>query len=259
MAASTSESAPSRVPLRCALAFAVLYAAYEAPEGIGGRLLGNAVVAAVMMTLFHAVAFGVGRWLGYRRNGFHAYGLEWHGSALARALAVMLVLKPLSVLVGVRLGLLQVLPLEKPVVGTALLVAVLGVAVSTFVPSVAEDIVARGFWFRAWPVAGQRAGYVLLSAGVFVLTHVFRLGNGPLEWLMLFCTGLAYAAAVARTGSLWGAVGLHWGWNLANSLMDLRLDVTAVGQGGRMLSAVTGLVALALVVLLPAKRRAVEP
>jgi membrane protease YdiL (CAAX protease family) len=197
----------------------------------------------------------VGRWLDYR-NGFHAYALEWRGSALARALALMLVLKPVSVLAGVALGWMRVQPLANPQMGTALLVAVLGAVVSTFVPSVAEDIVARGFWFRAWPVAGQGAGYVVLSAGVFVLTHVYRLVNGPLEWLMLFCTGLAYAAAVARTGSLWGAVGLHWGWNLANALLDLQLDVNAVGQGGRVLSAVTGLVALGLVVLLPKRRAA---
>ncbi|RKG59054.1 CPBP family intramembrane metalloprotease [Corallococcus sp. AB011P] len=251
--APSESSSPPGVALRYAFAFAVLFACYEAPEGIGGRVLGSFAVTAALMLLFHAVAWGVGRWLGYR-NGFHAYALEWRGSALARALAVMLVLKPLSVLVGVAVGVMRVQPLEKPLMGTTLLVAALGVAVSTFVPSVAEDIVARGFWYRAWPVAGQGAGYVALSAGVFVLTHVYRLGNGPLEWLMLFCTGLAYAAAVARTGSLWGAVGLHWGWNLANALLDLQLDINAVGQGGRVLSAVTGLVALGLVGLLPKRR-----
>ncbi|RKH44498.1 CPBP family intramembrane metalloprotease [Corallococcus sp. AB050B] len=255
MSLAPSELSPPRVALHCALAFAVLFACYEAPEGLGGRLLGSFAVTAVLMILFHAVAWGVGRWLGYR-NGFHAYALEWRGSALARALALMLVLKPVSVLAGVALGWMRVQPLTNPQMGTALLVAVLGAAVSTFVPSVAEDIVARGFWYRAWPVAGQGAGYVVLSAGVFVLTHVYRLGNGPLEWLMLFCTGLAYAAAVARTGSLWGAVGLHWGWNLANALLDLQLDVNAVGQGGRVLSAVTGLVALGLVALLPKRRAA---
>ncbi|MGE6761272.1 CPBP family intramembrane glutamic endopeptidase [Corallococcus interemptor] len=253
MSPAPSESSPPRVALHCALAFVVLFACYEAPEGVGGKLLGSFAVTAVLMILFHAVAWGVGRWLGYR-NGFHAYALEWRGSALARALALMLVLKPVSVLAGVALGWMRVQPLTNPQIGTALLVAVLGAAVSTFVPSVAEDIVARGFWYRAWPVAGQGAGYVVLSAGVFVLTHVYRLGNGPLEWLMLFCTGLAYAAAVARTGSLWGAVGLHWGWNLANALLDLQLDVNAVGQGGRVLSAVTGLVALGLVVVLPKRR-----
>ncbi|NOJ93457.1 CPBP family intramembrane metalloprotease [Corallococcus coralloides] len=253
--APSESSSPPGVALRYALAFAVLFACYEAPEGIGGRVLGSFAVTAALMLLFHAVAWGVGRWLGYR-NGFHAYALEWRGSALARALAVMLVLKPLSVLVGVAVGVMRVQPLEKPLMGTALLLAVLGVAVSTFVPSVAEDIVARGFWYRTWPVAGRGAGYVVLAACVFVLTHVYRLGNGPLEWLMLFCTGLAYAAAVARTGSLWGAVGLHWGWNLANGLLDLQLDVNAVGQGGRILSTVTGLVALGLVVLLPKRRDA---
>lgn len=244
-----SSSPPHRV--RLALAFIVLFAAYEAPEGIGGRLLGNMTVAAVLMTLFHAVAWGVGRGLVGYRNGFHAYALEWRGKALASALALMLVLKPLSVLAGGALGVLRVQPLAQVPAAGALLLGVLGLAVTTFIPSLAEDIVARGFWFRAWPVAGKGVGYVLLAAGVFVLTHVYRLGKGPLEWLMLFCTGLAFAAAAARTGSLWGAVGLHWGWNLANGLLDLVLDVTPVSPLSPVLSAATGLVALALTVLLP--------
>ena len=241
---------PAASRARRVLAYVVLFACYEAPEGLGGRWLGSALVAAVMMTLFHPVAWGVGRWLGYR-NGFHAYALEWRGRALGPALALMLVLKPLSVFAGGALGILRVQPLAQLPGAGALVLAALGVAVSTLVPSVAEDIVARGFWLRAWPVAGQRAGYVLLAAGVFVLTHVYRLGNGPLEWLMLFCTGLAFAAATARTGSLWGAVGLHWGWNLANGMLDLALDVTPVSPWSPVLSAATGLVALALVSLLP--------
>ncbi|QSQ22050.1 CPBP family intramembrane metalloprotease [Pyxidicoccus parkwayensis] len=255
---ASAAATPSTSRARLAFAWLVLFAAYEAPEGVGGRLLGSATVAAVLMTLFHAVAWGVGRGLGYR-NGFRAYALEWRGRALGPALALMLVLKPLSIFVGGALGVLRVQSLEKAPTAGALVLGVLGVAVSTFVPSLAEDIVARGFWFRAWPVAGKGWGYVLLCAVTFELTHVYRLGNGPREWLMLFCTGLAFAAAAARTGSLWGAVGLHWGWNLANGLMDLVLDVNPVGTDGPLLSAATGLVALALVVLLPRGPREETP
>ncbi|MBJ6762212.1 CPBP family intramembrane metalloprotease [Myxococcaceae bacterium JPH2] len=233
-----------------ALAFLVLFAAYEAPEGLGGRLLGNATLAAVLMVSFHAVAWGVGRGLGYR-NGFHAYALEWRPRALLPALAGMLVLKPLSLFVGAALGWVRIQPLASPPQASTVAVAALGLLVTTFVPSLAEDIVARGFWLRAWPVAGRGVGYVLFSAACFVLTHVYRLGKGPMEWLMLFSLGLAFAAAAARTGSLWGAVGLHWGWNLANGGMDLVVDVTPVGGWMPVLSAVTGLVALGWVVLLP--------
>ncbi|RJS25250.1 CPBP family intramembrane metalloprotease [Corallococcus sp. H22C18031201] len=233
-----------------ALAFLLLLAAYEAPEGIGGRLLGNAALAAAMMVAFHAVAWCVGRGLGYR-NGFHAYGLAWRWRALLPALAGMLVLKPLSLGVGAALGWVRIQPLANPPQASAVAVATLALLVTTFIPSVAEDIVARGFWLRAWPVAGQGRGYVLLSATCFVLTHVYRLGKGPLEWLMLFSMGLAFAAAAARTGSLWGAVGLHWGWNLANGGMDLVLDVTPVGGWLPVLSTMTGWVALGCVALLP--------
>jgi uncharacterized protein len=42
------------------------------------------------------------------------------------------------------------------------------------------------------------------------------------------CSCLAtYAAAVFLTGSLRPAVGLHWGWNYGNAVVDALLAVTA--------------------------------
>ena len=45
---------------------------------------------------------------------------------------------------------------------------------------------------------------------------------------MLFCFGVAYASAMLRSGSLWPAVGLHWGWNLSNALFGAMLPVVVV-------------------------------
>ncbi len=82
-----------------------------------------------------------------------------------------------------------------------------------------EDILTRGYLCRA---AGLRwrngAAFVLASSALYVLNHVYRLQLGPREWLLLCAYGLVYATALWRTGSLWSAVGLHWGWNLGNGL-----------------------------------------
>lgn len=238
---------------RLALAFLVLFVAYEAPEGVGLHLLHSGAWVAGLMLFFHVVAFGVGRALGYR-TGYGAYALgAGVGRVLPLALLLALVLKPALLLLGARLGWFTAAPLAPPA-PLALVTAVAGLAFTTFVPSLAEDVVARGFWYRAWPVAGRGTSYVLFAAVMFILTHVYRLKNGPLEWLMLFSTGLAFAAAVARTGSLWGAVGLHWGWNLSNGLVDLFVDVNPTQPWARpVTSAVTGLVLLAAVRLLPSR------
>jgi len=63
---------------------------------------------------------------------------------------------------------------------------------------------------RAFPRPGQRWVFILVSAALYVLNHIYRLHKGPVEWGMLFCFGLAYGSVLWRTRTLWAAVGLHW-------------------------------------------------
>ncbi|MBF5041624.1 CPBP family intramembrane metalloprotease [Aggregicoccus sp. 17bor-14] len=238
------------------LALVLLFLWYQAPEALA--LLGQPFpVWAGVMLLFLPVAWLAGRALLGYRPGLAAYALEWRPGAL-RVLLLLLgasvLLRGLTLWVGASLGVLTLAPLPQPPTASALALGVLGALLTTVFPSVAEDILTRGFWYRAWPVAGRGAAFVAFSAGVFVLNHIYRLGLGPREWLMLACAGLAFAAATVRTGSLWGAVGLHWGWNLASNLFDLVLDVQVLRPPARtLLSAGTGLALLALVLLLPAR------
>jgi membrane protease YdiL (CAAX protease family) len=130
-----------------------------------------------------------------------------------------------------------------PVVALALL--------STFVPSIAEDIIRRGFWWRVPGSALRGTTFVVVTSTIYVLNHVYRLGNGPSEWLMLFCFGLTYALAVTRTGSLWAAVGVRWGWNLANALLGTFATVDTISEHAPLLSAAAHLLRAALILLLP--------
>ncbi len=87
---------------------------------------------------------------------------------------------------------------------------------------------------------------------VYVLNHVYRLAQGPSEWVTLFCFGLAYATAVVRTGSLWLAVGLHWGWNLANILIGDILPYKVLSEAwSPFLSAAAHLLVLGVLFAIP--------
>lgn len=242
------------------IAFAILFIAYQVPEGIGGHLLHSFPVQAALLLAFFPIA-----WLVARRGlgmGFaRAYGLDrpaanWHW--LPAMLALALAAKALAVFAGLHMGIYALVPgpagVAPSIASSVAWVALASVAFTTVFPSLAEDIVARGYWFRQWPRLGSGVGFVLFSAGYFVLNHVYRLGNGPMEWLMLFVFGLAYASALARTGTLWAAFGLHWGWNIgafaAGDVFHIEtLDITA-GSG---LSIAAHLLIL-LVVLQPVVR-----
>ena len=207
---------------RWLVAFAVLFVAYQAPEGLGGRVLHNGLLANLMMLAFLPIAWGVARWLQLGMGS--AYALEWRarqGAWLLAGFALALAMKAIALQVGLANGIyLPGAPAAAPA-PVALAGMLVWLAISTFVPSIAEDIVTRGFWARVPGWRWRGPGLIAFTAGLYVLNHVYRLGNGPAEWAMLLCYGLAYGAALWRTGSLWPAVGLHWGWNFAGGAWDL--------------------------------------
>ena len=239
--------------LRLVLAFAAIWLLYQAAEGVGMRWLHSEPVRDVLMVSSLLAAWPLSRWLGYR--GYAAYALS--GAGWRHWLPVCLLLAVLAkfaaVAVGRQLGVYADAPGAAAVAWSALAPAMPMLLLATFVPSLAEDILTRGFWYRAAGIRWRSgAMFVLVSATIFVLNHVYRLGEGPLEWLRLFAFGLPYAAVLWRSGSLWAALGLHWGWNLGNGLQDLLLPVaTRDATGAVGLSVATHLLMLALVLLVP--------
>lgn len=244
---------------RAGIVFALLFVLYQSAEGVGARLLHNSAVQSTLMVACVLVAWPLSRWLGYR--GYGAYALDraplsfaWLGAGLVVACAA----KALAIVAGEKLGIYAATGASFSAAGFAALGAGLPMLLlSTFVPSIAEDILARGFWYRAAGIRWRRGlAFVAFSAGYFVLNHIYRLDRGPTEWLMIFCMGLAYATALWRTGTLWAAVGLHWGWNLANGVLDplLPADMLDV-HGSNLLTAVVHLLLVALLLAVPASRR----
>jgi membrane protease YdiL (CAAX protease family) len=238
---------PSRLQL--ILVFAALFLAYQLPEGLGIRLLGNDTVNAVLMLMFLPVAWLCGRALGFRGLDAWYMGLTpgWAG-LLAAAFGLAMVAKAAALGIGAFAGVYRLAPAGMDASG--LLLAALAMLPFTLLPSVAEDIVTRGFLMRAFPALGRRWLFVVASSALYVLNHIYRLANGPLEWLMLFCFGLAYAAALYYSRSLWPAIGLHWGWNYAGQMADRVANVDLLRpESGPALSIAAHLAMLAVVVL----------
>ncbi|QWT20437.1 CPBP family intramembrane metalloprotease [Bacillus sp. NP157] len=239
---------------RVVIAFAVLFALYQGAVGIGGHVLHSQTVSGVFLVAMLAAAWPLGRWLGFK--GYDAYALEWRRSTallLSGGVVLALLLKYVTVCVGMALGVYIARAPDTTAAAAMSFATTLPMALLvTFVPSVAEDLLTRGFIYRATRLAWTPWLFVAVSAVVCLLNHVGRLGHGPGEWVMLLCFGLAYATAVVRTGSLWLAVGLHWGWNLANQLIDTVLPYDIASPGwSPFLSGAAHLVMLGVLFAIP--------
>lgn len=239
---------------RPVFAFVMLWLLYQSAEGVGGRWLHSYPVQAGLMLSCVVLAWPLSHWLGYR--GYGAYALtRRHGWQiwLPAGLLLAVLAKFAAVWLGLAWGV-YALDTQAAPAGVASLLPVLPMLLlSTFVASLAEDILTRGFWYRAADIR-WRGGvvFVLASSTIYVLNHIYRLADGPLQWLTLFCFGLAYAAALWRSGSLWAALGLHWGWNLGNGLVDLLMPATVVDTGmAPLLSIGAHLLMLLLILALP--------
>lgn len=211
---------------RALVAFAILFGIYQSAEGIGDRILHSFPAQASIMVMTVVAAWPIGRWL-LRSNGYDAFGLAWRPAVigwLALGLLIAFASKAAALVMGNWVGAYMPGATQISALSIAALPLIL---VSTFIPSIAEDILTRGIWMRAGPPCLRGLAFVLVTSVIYVLNHIFVLADGPAQWVRLFCFGVAYATAVIASRSLWGAVGLHWGWNLANALADRLVSLDA--------------------------------
>lgn len=246
---------------RVIAAFLLLFAIYQAAEGLNAVFTPGSPIGPALMLAVVVVAWPVGRWLGWR--GYDAYGLDLNPRSFA-CLAGGVLLAALAKLSALMVGLVTGAYVASEAAdgatmsANAVLLTLATAALFTFVPSIAEDIITRGFLLRTKPITRHFAVFAVLSAGLYTLNHTWRFDWGLSEQFRLFCFGLAYAAGAWRWRSLWGAVALHWGWNLWGMLSDTFLPLAVDVVQGRFLSAGAHLVILAVVLLLPTVPRRSE-
>ena len=244
-------SEPRGLTTRTLVGFASLLLVYQASEGLQTFIAPSNPLGPALMVAMLLLAWPVGRWMGWR--GYDAYGLDLQRRSLS-LLASGLLLAGLAFLASRALGFAGGV-YGPPTAGTfASLPLTISLAlITTFIPSVAEDILTRGFLLRTFRLRLSPATYVVGSALLYTANHIWRLDWGISEQIRLFCLGLAYGAAAWRWRTLWGAVSLHWGWNLANVLAAQLMPVdTLQADAARYLSAIVHLILLAIILLAPA-------
>lgn len=245
-----TQQAPAPSAARLIAIFAILFVAYQAGEGLAIRVFHSDAMLIALRLGFLPLAWLCGRALGFR--GLDAWYMGrapgW-AKLLAASFALAILAKIATLAIGAELGVYQAGSVAA-VGWVGILTAALGLLPYTFFPSVAEDIVTRGFLMRALPALSQRWSFIVASAALFVLNHIYRLSDGPAEWTRLFCMGLAYAAALYYTRSLWPAIGLHMGWNFMGALSDRVTPMDAVVPlQGMLLTMAAHLVLLVMIVL----------
>jgi membrane protease YdiL (CAAX protease family) len=206
-------------PRRLAPVFALMFIVYQLPEGLGMRTLGSVPVMAALMLMTLPFDWLCGRWLGFRGLDAWYLGLSRGWAALlAGSFALALLVNVAAICIGAQLGVYRWGGFTVTV-GAALWAA-LAMLPYTFIPSVAEDILTRGFLMRAFPGLSARWIFIVVSAALYTANHIFHYADGPAQLTRLFCFGLAYAAGLYYSRTLWAAVGLHWGWNFAGQFFD---------------------------------------
>ncbi|MCW5917872.1 MAG: CPBP family intramembrane metalloprotease, partial [Ferruginibacter sp.] len=99
----------------------------------------------------------------------------------------------------------------------------------TFFPSIAEDILTRGYLLGHIKII-RPIFWVLLSATLYVLNHIWRLTDGLPVLSYLFLLGLVLGVCVIARKSLWLAFGIHWGSNIAFTLSGKGIDLKTTGD-----------------------------
>jgi len=187
--------------------FLLLFAIYHLPEFFDAFW-----IMAVCRIGFLIFAFFLARWQGWK--GLGGYGLPFHTGwwknllpgillgmltfAASQLMAILLRWETLTLQVSAT-GVLQQLPV---------------LLLFTFFPSLAEDILTRGYLHGHLRSLGTGI-WITCSAFVFTGNHIWRLNDGWAVICYLLVMGLVLAYTVRATGSLWLAFGIHWGLNIA--------------------------------------------
>ncbi len=200
---------------------------------------------AVFKMGFLLVAYLLSRLQGW--SGLGGFGLSLTGSwapALSAGLLTGLLVFTLSLLAALALRFETLQELRPAAVFLQNLPMTL---VMTFFPSLAEDLLTRGYLFGHLRSLKPMA-WILVSALVYVLNHIWRLNEGLPVLSYLFLLGVVLACCVIVKKSLWLAFGIHWGANIAYELS--RLGVTTQTEADPSWSVWTLAAAWALLLLI---------
>lgn len=179
--------------------------------------------------LFFVAAWLIGKW--QCKRGLAAWGLDF-GKYFIRHLLLGIVMGVL--LYGVTFMVSVWLGLEK-VTGVptfATMVSALGLFIfGNFFSSVSEDILTRGYVYKHLHGRISNGWIVIISATVYLLNHIYRLGDSIETHLYLFLLGVLFIIPLVLTKRLWFTGGVHWAGNVTFYFTHEMLKVEEINNG----------------------------
>lgn len=190
--------------------FLLLFTLYHAAEYCI-LYLNSSTGFIILQLLFFIAAWWLG-WL-YNGTGLAAWGLPLNRRVLAVApglvMGIMLYALPYMVCIAAGMVSITAVPSLAAIISKSWLFAI-GVLLSSF----SEDVFIRGLPFAYGKGRVSDKVFVVLSSVLYVLNHIYRLGEGPGTWLYIFVLGIALAIPLVVTGNLWFTGSMHWAGNL---------------------------------------------
>lgn len=181
------------------------------------------------MFLVVAIAFFIGRQK--NKDGLKTFGLvsfRQHKGNLFKGLIIGFSISAIANFLPVWFNWSEIsiqFSLQKLITQTVLF------GVGTLFPSLAEDILTRGFLKAYYPEKWNINWLIPLSASVYTLNHIFRLDK-PDVLLYLFILGLVLMWSYVATGSLWLTLGIHWGSNIAYQFFTNMVNINPLKETG---------------------------
>ncbi len=201
--------------------FLILFFIYHFPEFFSAFW-----IMAACKIGFLAVAFFIALAQGWK--GLGAYGLslktKWENNLLM-GLLLGLLFFTLSFFLSVQMGYEKITAIQSITTIAKQLPMIL---VMTAFPSIAEDILTRGYLYAHTGKFMKPFFWILLSSIIYVLNHIWRLNDGPAVLTYLFILGMVLAYAVWIAKSLWLAFGIHWGANIAFESTHSFIQTTSI-------------------------------
>jgi membrane protease YdiL (CAAX protease family) len=197
---------------------------------VGGLLLAGTVASFLAGLLANSVAMRV-----YERASVAAAGLGWSPASprhllegtgaglLAGALAVGGLLAAGGRLVPASDPAAYFAPGKLAFVSVLLLFGAAG-----------EELMFRGYGFQLLLALWGSWAIAPISI-LFAALHAWNPGSGVLSLVNTALWGFVLGYAVYRTGDLWLATGIHFGWNLALPIAGANLSGFTIGLSGRQL------------------------
>lgn len=212
------------------LGFVVLFLIYHLPEFLQIYYQKPLILVLELgMLLFIVIAFIFGRQ--WYPNGFRIYGLRSllkNRGNLVKGLLIGILIAAIANLIPVWLHWSEI---SIQVDWLQIFLLPLLFAAGTLLPSLAEDILARGYLRIYWPESWNLNWLVPFSAAVYVLNHIFRLDK-PDVMLYLFILGFLLMWCYVKTGTLWLTLGIHWGSNIAYQIFTNLIILKSIKETG---------------------------